>query len=129
MQNPTNVAGPSNGLSSTQMPSKGQSQVIRKRPTGIKGPFELCQYYNSGLSCRKTCTFAHGEAERNAWTKEILKGLFLIFLFWALLLLLLLVLLLLLLLLLLILLFSLSFFFVLSSSSSFLLIFFKIIIT
>ena len=58
--------------------SRGRWQVIRERPAGVNGQYQLCKHYESRIPCGKTpCTFAHGEMERISWTKERQIGLFL----------------------------------------------------
>ena len=39
-----------------------------------KTPFQICKHYASGMRCRETCTFAHGEEELSEWTMQRDKG-------------------------------------------------------
>ena len=58
--------------------NRGRWQVVRERPVGVYGQYQLCKRYETRVPCRKIpCTFAHGEMERIAWTKERQEGVFL----------------------------------------------------
>ena len=57
-------------------PFKKKSSGIRPRPSNIFGAYRICPQILHGRECRvgDLCSFAHSEAERNAWEADRRKG-------------------------------------------------------
>lgn len=48
----------------------------RPYPVHVKSktPFQMCKHYASGMRCKESCTFAHGEEELSKWTMQRNRG-------------------------------------------------------
>ena len=63
-------------LTSSSVGSHRSKSTPRPYPENVnsKTPFQICKHYASGMRCRETCTFAHGEEELSQWTMQRDKG-------------------------------------------------------
>ena len=57
-------------------PFKKKSSGIRPRPSNVFGAYRICPQIRHGRECHvgDLCSFAHSEAERNAWEADRRKG-------------------------------------------------------
>lgn len=57
-------------------PFKKKSSGTRPRPSNVFGAYRICPQIRHGRECHvgDLCSFAHSEAERNAWEADRRKG-------------------------------------------------------
>ena len=63
-------------LTSSTEGSHRSKSTPRPYPENVNSntPFQICKHYASGMRCRETCTFAHGEEELSQWKMQRDKG-------------------------------------------------------
>ena len=69
------VDGETDEADSTKASDRSKS-TPRPYPVHVKSKtsFQMCKHYASGMKCKESCTFAHGEEELSQWTMQRNRG-------------------------------------------------------